>query len=287
LGEYNILTQGLLQFRNDLVLALLWVHVCKRIVVLENNHCTRCSGSPNAEHSVVDYVGEGALGIVSISLPLCRRIATPPKKPPFSSSKSFKTAHPTESIISPFESLKVSRKGGEVLWLESSDHPLREFGLLGEGVGLASVVASVSELLTHESVIVMTVVWPFRDNFISLEVSSPSKIRPAKPCNRCMNVSRFDSVEVFPVIEKVPFYCSDDVALTALRVELGELAPSISDEYASKTFLHVLKVSASAKFAEARAKPASVCSSDVVGCSHSSVIVYSHFECFDFLGQLS
>src|SRR5229473_406731 len=181
----------------------------------------------------------------------------------------------------------MSRKGGEIFWLESSDHPLWELGLLSEGVGLASVVASVSELFAHESVIVMTVVWPFRDNFISLEVSSPSKIRPAKPCNRCMNVSRFDSVEVFPVIEKVPFYCSDDVGFTRFCIELGEFTSTISDEYASKTFLHVLKVSASAKFAEARAKSASVCSSDVVGCSHSSVIVYSHFECFDFLGQLS
>jgi len=158
----------------------------------------------------------------------------------------------------------MSRESCEILWLESCHNPLWELGLLSEGVGLSSVVRSMSEFLTHESVIVMTVVWPFRDNFISLEVSSPSKIRPAKPCNRCMNVSRFDSVEVSPVIEQIPFYGSDDITLTALCVKLGEFTSSIGDEYASKTFLHVLKVSASAKFAKARAKSTGVGSSDVV-----------------------
>src|SRR5882724_6833895 len=134
----------------------------------------------------------------------------------------------------------MTRESVEVFRLEFDDDWLGEVGLEGEGCRLASVVASVSKLFTHKSICIMPVVYLFGDLFISAEISGPSEIRPADTSHCCMHVSRFNSIEVSPVIEKVPFYCSYYVRLPCLGVELGELPSPIGDEYASKTFLHVL-----------------------------------------------
>src|SRR5258708_3869464 len=134
----------------------------------------------------------------------------------------------------------MCRESSEVLWLESNDDWLGEGGLDGEGWGLASVVRAVSELFAHETVRVMSIEWSFRDSLISLEVTGPPKVRPTHSGNCCMHVSRLNCLEISPVIEQVPFYCSDDVAFSALGVELGKLPPRIANENTSKTFLHVL-----------------------------------------------
>src|SRR5882762_9959053 len=135
---------------------------------------------------------------------------------------------------------KMGRKCSEVLWLESNDDWLWEGCLNRKGWGLASIVRSVSEFLTHETVRVMSIEWSLSDLFVHLKLACPREFGPTHSSNCRMNVSRFHGIEISPVIEQVPFYCSDDVAFSALGVELGKLPPRIADENTSKTFLHVL-----------------------------------------------
>ena len=80
-----------------------------------------------------------------------------------------------------------------------------------------------------------------------------------------MWVTRLTGFEVSWVIEKVPFDCADDEGLTGLCVTLRKLHSGVGDEYASKAFLHILKIAACSKSAKARTKATSVCSGDVVG----------------------
>src|SRR5882724_747672 len=134
----------------------------------------------------------------------------------------------------------MTRESVEVFRLEFDDDWLGEVGLEGEGCWLASVVGAMTELFAHETVRVMTVVGSFSDCFISLKIACPTQSWPTDSSHCRVDISRFNSIEVSPVIEKVSFYCSYYVRLPCLGVELGELPSPIGDEYASKTFLHVL-----------------------------------------------
>src|SRR5882762_212226 len=134
----------------------------------------------------------------------------------------------------------MGRKCFEVFALKPDDDWLGEGGWDGEGWGLASIVTSVSEFLTHETVRVMSIEWSLSDLFVHFKLACPREFGPTHSSNCCMHVPRFDSIEISPVIEQIPFYCSDDVAFSRLGVELGKLPARIADENTSKTFLHVL-----------------------------------------------
>jgi hypothetical protein len=109
--------------------------------------------------------------------------------------------------------LLMGGEGSEVLGLELLDDAEGELGLGGEGGWLASVVTAVTEFLTHEAVSVMSIVWLLSDIFVVLEVTCPREVRPANSSNCCMDVSRFNGVEVGWVIEQVPFNCADAIGL--------------------------------------------------------------------------
>src|SRR6266403_1364786 len=103
----------------------------------------------------------------------------------------------------------MGRKCFEIFGLEVLYNIEGEFGLSSEGIGLASIIASMSEFLTHKSICIMAVVGSFCEKLISFKVPSPFKAWPTYSSNRCMRVPRFACVEVGWVIEKVPFYCTD------------------------------------------------------------------------------
>ncbi len=227
--------------RDDFVLTLFGVHECQCIVVLENNHRIGCSGSPDAEHGTIHDVGKASLGIVSISFPLGSRITSPAKKPSFSFCKRRKASQSGKLSVGPPEAFKVPRKSTEVFGLELRDHPLREFGLLGEGVWLSTVIRTMSELFTHEAVIVMSVEGLFSDCSVRSKIIRPTKLRPAHSSNSCMHVSRLNSIEVSPVIEKVPFYCSDDVGFTSSGQHILATAVCTSPDSTASRYLQSLK----------------------------------------------
>src|SRR5260221_302404 len=134
----------------------------------------------------------------------------------------------------------MGRESSEILWLESDDDWFGEVGLDCEGGWLSSVVTSMAELFTHKTITVVSIEWRLCDMLISSNIARPWEIRPAHSSDCCMYIARFDRIEVSPVIEKIPFYCSNDVRFAAFGVELGELPPRIADENASKAFLDVL-----------------------------------------------
>jgi len=66
----------------------------------------------------------------------------------------------------------MSRKSSKILGLESNDDGFGEVGLEGEGLWLSTVIRTVSELLTHETIRVVSVIRTFGDTLISIEVPS-------------------------------------------------------------------------------------------------------------------
>ena len=136
--------------------------------------------------------------------------------------------------------LLMSGEGSEVLGLEGFDDAEGKLGLCRESCRFTSVVTSVPKFFAHEAVSVMSVVRLLGDIFISLEDTCPREVRPANSSNCCMYVARFNGVEVESVIEKVPFDCADAIALSGLRVELGELHSRIGDEDRTERLFDIL-----------------------------------------------
>ena len=182
--------------------------------------------------------------------------------------------------------LLVGREGSEVFGLEGLDDAERELGLSGEGSGLASVITSMAKFFAHEAVSVMSVVWLLSDIFISLEVTCPGKVRPTNSSNCCVNISRFNCVEVGRVIEKVPFDCADAIALSGLRVELGELHSRIGDEDRTERLFNILEIASGSKLREARTPAASRSTSNIVASSKSSIGVNARFEDGDLFAKV-
>lgn len=144
----------------------------------------------------------------------------------------------------------MRRESSKVLALELGDDVDVEAGLLGEGEGLAVVVASMTKFLTHEAIVVTSIERLFSQAPICHLGTCPSAFWPHHLCNCCVYVSRFTSIKVSTVTESVPFDCPDAEGLSGLGVRLSKLPPRISNEYGTERLFNILEISACSELGE-------------------------------------
>ena len=254
------------------------------VVVLENY--SGVAGRPDAEHGGVYDICQGALGIVRNSFSQNAFVISSAPELTFAPSKRSKSSSSAELRVNVVLPLLVGGEGSEVLGLELLNDPDRKLGLCTESCRLATIVTSVSEFFAHKSVCVMSIIRLFCDILVSLKIIGPRKFWPTNSCNGRMNIPRLNSIEVLSVIEKVPFDCADAVALSGLRVELGELHSRIGDEDRTERLFNILEVASSSKLRKARTPAASRSTSNIVASSKSSIGVNARFEDGDLFAKI-
>lgn len=93
----------------------------------------------------------------------------------------------------------------------------------------------------------LTVVRTLGEDAILRRVARPSKLRFRHPSNRSVKVGRFAGIEIFPVMEEVPYDGAYESGLGLFEIDVGEFVSRVGDKDGAEDILNVLEISSSSE----------------------------------------
>ena len=143
---------------------------------------------------VVKHFKRGGLGIVGNSFAKGGWIGTTPEEPALAVHERDKVALLAEGFVDVGLPTLVGWEGLEIFGLELTDEVEFYFRLFCECIWLSSVIRTMTQLFTHESIGIVSVVRGLGDSLIRFKIASPRKIWPHNTSNSGMRVTRFASI---------------------------------------------------------------------------------------------
>jgi hypothetical protein len=152
------------------------------------------------------------------------------EEPPSAAGEGGEASAGLELVSGPLVPSEVSRERCEIFWLKVFNWANIKLSLSAKSPRFSAIIGTVSDLLAHETVIVVPVEGSFSETAIVFGVTCPAEVWPAKLSDVSVKVSGFAGIEVSPVFEEVPFDRADHSGLALRLVQIRHLHSRVGAE---------------------------------------------------------